>query len=184
MKLTRTLPIAGAILVLLAGCQTTRQKEEETRRQAWEDSFSRRMVNIENRIFDLESSLALLRRDQNAIDQRLAGILNSSTTIGAAQRAEIESLRKELEEARGANEKKMAIILEEIARENERILKSIREGRGSAGYAQGYEHVVRSGETVSTIAREYNTTVDAIVAANQLANPNSIRVGQILFIPE
>lgn len=184
MKTLRLLFITGVSLALLAGCQTPGQKEAEAKRQAWEDSFSRRMVNIENRIFDLENSLALLRREQNAIDQRLAGILNSSTTIGAAQRAEIESLRKELEEARGTNEKKMAIILEEIARENERILKSIREGRGNAAYAQGYEHVVRTGETVSTIAREYQITVDAIVEANQLANPNSIRVGQILFIPQ
>lgn len=184
MKILTKLMIAGFALIVLAGCQTPRQKAAEDQRLAWEDSFSRRLVNIENRIFDLESNLSLLRRDQNVIDQRLAGILNSSTSIGAGQRAEIESLRKELEDTRGTNEKKMAIILDEIARENERILKSIRAGRGSAAYAQGYEHVVRSGETVSTIAREYNTTVDVIVDANQLANPNAIRVGQILFIPQ
>jgi LysM repeat protein len=184
MKMPRALLITFGALVLLTGCQTTRQREAEAQRQAWEESLSRRVLNIENRIFDLENSLALLRREQNAIDNRLAKILSSSTTVGAAQRAEIESLRKELEETRGANEKKMAIILEEIARENERILKSIREGRGTAAYAQGYEHVVRSGETVSTIARQYGTTVEAIVQANGLADPNSIRVGQILFVPQ
>jgi LysM repeat protein len=184
MKMTPSLLITFGALVLLAGCQTARQREAEAQRQAWEESFSRRVLNIENRIFDLENSLALLRREQNAIDNRLAKILSSSTTVGAAQRAEIEGLKKELEETRGANEKKMAIILEEIARENERILKSIREGRGTAAYAQGYEHVVRSGETVSTIARQYGVTVEAIVQANGLADPNSIRVGQILFVPQ
>lgn len=184
MKTVRAFLIAGGTLILLAGCQTTRQREAEAQRQAWEDSIVRRILNIESRIYELESSLALLRREQNTIDSRLAGILSSSTTAGAAQRSEIESLRKQLEETRGANEKKMAIILDEIARENERILKSIRAGRGSAAYAQGYEHVVRSGETVSTIAREYGSTVEAVVEANGLANPNSIRVGQILFVPQ
>jgi len=179
-----TLALAVSALFLLAGCQTARQREAEAQRQVWEESISRRILGIENRIRDLEDSLALLRREQNTIDNRLAGILSSSSSLGAAQRAEIESLRKELEETRGANEKKMAIILEEIARENERILKSIREGRGTAAYAQGYEHVVRSGETVSTIARQYGTTVNAIVEANELTNPNSIRVGQILFVPQ
>ena len=184
MNTTRTLLITVGTLILLAGCQTTRQKQAAAQRQNWEDSISRRVVNIENRIGELEGVLALLRREQNIIDNRVARLLNDSTTVGSAQRAEIASLRKELEETRKANKEKMAIILDEIARENERILKSIREGRGTAGYAQGYEHVVRSGETVSTIARQYGTTVEAIVQANQLSNPNSIRVGQILFVPE
>lgn len=182
--------IAGVLLitvpalVLLGGCQTPRQKEAEAQRQVWQESIDRRILNIESRILEMEGSLSLLRREQNTIDSRLAGILNSSTSVGAAQRAEIESLRKELESTRSANEKKMAILLDEIARENERILDTIRKGRGTGGYTQGYEHVVRSGETVSTIARQYGATVNAVVEANELANPNSIRVGQILFVPQ
>ena len=182
--------IAGVLLitvpalVLLGGCQTPRQKEAEAQRQVWQESIDRRILNIESRILEMEGSLSLLRREQNTIDSRLAGILNSSTSVGAAQRAEIESLRKELESTRSANEKKMAILLDEIARENERILDTIRKGRGTGGYTQGYEHVVRSGETVSTIARQYGATVNAVVEANGLANPNSIRVGQILFVPQ
>ncbi len=182
--MTRTLLIAAAALILLAGCQTTRQKQAAAQRQNWEDSTSRRLLNVENRIRELENNLAFLRREQNTIDSQLARFLNDSSSVGAAQRAEIESLRDELKKTREANQQKMAIILEEVARENERILKSIRAGRGTSGYAQGYEHVVRSGETVSTIARQYGTTVEAIVQANELANPNSIRVGQILFVPE
>ena len=43
-------------------------------------------------------------------------------------------------------------------------------------------HVVRAGETLYSIARAYGTTVQAIMAANGLANTN-IRVGQQLRIP-
>ncbi len=182
MKVTETLLISGMALALLVGCQTTpRQLEAETRREEWEDSLSRRLTSIENRLFELENNLARQHREQLEIDRRLA---NLSSTVGAAQREEIEALRKELAAARGETERKIAAILEEVARENERILQSIRAGRGTAAYAQGYEHVVRSGETVSTIARDYGTTVTAIVEANQLTNPNAIRVGQILFVPQ
>jgi len=182
MKVTTIISIMGLALVLLAGCQTTpRGMEAETRREEWEDSLSRRLASIESRLFELESGLARQYREQQEIDGRLAKL---TSTVGAAQREEIESLRKELAAARGETEKKIAAILEEVARENERILQAIRAARGTAAYAQGYEHVVRSGETVSTIARDYGTTVSAIVEANQLANPNAIRVGQILFVPE
>ncbi|MFH1038692.1 MAG: LysM peptidoglycan-binding domain-containing protein [PVC group bacterium] len=173
---------SGIALLLCAGCRTTRQ--EATQKQQWEDTISRRIVDLEARLFDLENSLAGVKRDQNTLDLRLARIENSSTIGSAQQRAEIEALRKELDSTRGTTEKKISIILDEVARENERILKSIQSSRGKAGFAQGYEHVVKSGESISTIAREYKVTSDAIVQANQLTNPNSIRVGQILFIPQ
>ncbi len=44
-------------------------------------------------------------------------------------------------------------------------------------------HVVERGETLSVIAARYGTTVDVIVQANGIANPNLIYVGQRLTIP-
>jgi LysM repeat protein len=44
-------------------------------------------------------------------------------------------------------------------------------------------HVVQRGEFVARIAQRYGTTVSAIVAANNLANPSFIYVGQRLTIP-
>ncbi len=44
-------------------------------------------------------------------------------------------------------------------------------------------HVVQSGETLFRIAQQYNTTVEAIVAANDITDPSLIRVGQQLVIP-
>jgi LysM repeat protein len=44
-------------------------------------------------------------------------------------------------------------------------------------------HVVQPGEQLGRIAARYGVTVAAIVAANDLANPNLIRVGQRLIIP-
>jgi len=44
-------------------------------------------------------------------------------------------------------------------------------------------HVVESGENLTVIAACYGTTVDAIVQANGIANPNLIYAGQRLIIP-
>lgn len=45
------------------------------------------------------------------------------------------------------------------------------------------EYIVRKGDTLSAIARSYNTTVDAIASANGMRNPNYLQVGQVLHIP-
>jgi len=44
-------------------------------------------------------------------------------------------------------------------------------------------HVVASGETLTGIARRYGSTISAIAAANGIANPSFLRVGQRLSIP-
>lgn len=44
-------------------------------------------------------------------------------------------------------------------------------------------YIVQRGDTLSGIARKFNTTVAALVAANQIVNPSLIRVGQKLIIP-
>ncbi len=50
-------------------------------------------------------------------------------------------------------------------------------------HAQNQIHVVRRGETLSSIAARYGTTTQAIVQANGLRNPNYIYAGQRLAIP-
>jgi LysM repeat protein len=44
-------------------------------------------------------------------------------------------------------------------------------------------HLVRTGETLESIARQYGITSAAIVSANNIQNPNQIFVGTILIIP-
>lgn len=44
-------------------------------------------------------------------------------------------------------------------------------------------HIVSRGESLSTIATRYGTTIEAIIELNQLANPNLIVPNQRLLIP-
>jgi LysM repeat protein len=44
-------------------------------------------------------------------------------------------------------------------------------------------YTVKSGDTLSKIAKQFGVTVDALVKANNIANPNLIKLGQVLKIP-
>ena len=55
--------------------------------------------------------------------------------------------------------------------------------RTPAPAASPLTYTVRSGDTVSGIAAKFHTTVKAIVAANNIADPRTIHPGQVLVIP-
>lgn len=44
-------------------------------------------------------------------------------------------------------------------------------------------YTVKSGDTLSGIAKKYNSTVEALVASNGIKNKDLIYVGQVLTIP-
>ena len=44
-------------------------------------------------------------------------------------------------------------------------------------------HAVKPGDTLTSIAIKYGTTVAAIASLNNITNINNISVGQLLFIP-
>ena len=52
----------------------------------------------------------------------------------------------------------------------------------SAAFAQT-NYVIQPGDTLSSIAFRFNTTVAAIAAANNITNPNLIYAGESIIIP-
>lgn len=55
--------------------------------------------------------------------------------------------------------------------------------QGSDGGGEEQTYVVESGDTLSAIAQRFDTTVKAIVEANDLKNPDNIDVGDEFVIP-
>jgi LysM repeat protein len=53
----------------------------------------------------------------------------------------------------------------------------------SVAFASGGYYVVKSGDTLSGIARYYSVSISALMSANGLTNANLIKVGQHLVIP-
>ena len=57
-------------------------------------------------------------------------------------------------------------------------------GSGSQGSTGGTtSYTIQAGDTLYSIARRFNTTVDRLVALNGLTNPNALRIGQVLVVP-
>ena len=94
--------------------------------------------------------------------------------------------------------------IDELARETQRAMDSLARnvsssgggGSAPAGSAaaspsfsddypeEGLSYTVRSGDTLSSIASRHNARVRDIVNANRIEDPNRLRVGQTLFIPQ
>ena len=75
-------------------------------------------------------------------------------------------------------------IVDSLSKRMADVMRSSQPASSGKGLERGVEHVVKSGETLSAIAAAYKVSANVIVKANNLSSPNSIRVGQKLFIPE
>ena len=104
-------------------------------------------------------------------------------------RADRETLKKEITDDLAARVEKIAARQQAEARASRPAAApaaaSVRSaGTPSSSGRGGYEHKVEKGQTLSEIARGYGKSVDSILKANKITNPSSIRVGQVLFIPD
>ncbi|MEZ4516981.1 MAG: LysM domain-containing protein [Chloroflexota bacterium] len=54
----------------------------------------------------------------------------------------------------------------------------------TAAVVSAATYIVQPGDTLWGISRQFNTSVDAIVQANNIPNPNLIYVGQVLEVPD
>lgn len=151
----------------------------------------------------LAEQMAALARSQELLDTRLTR-LESQLTAAPRSQDDITALRRDIQLIRSERELLKKEITDDLAGRIEKIAlrqqSEINAARAaaSAGAARpaaggpaapdaarsGYEHKVVRGQTLSEIARGYNKSVDAIMKANKISNPSSIRVGQVLFIPD
>lgn len=106
-----------------------------------------------------------------ALQQRLAAVETQLRALDAAR----ERDRKEIIDTLSS---KLAPVVSAKPRPTSNPAPARR-----AATQEGYEHIVESGQTLSAIAAAYNVSPKAIIDANNLTNPNSLRVGQKLFIP-
>lgn len=163
----KTIFAALLATLLLSGCQTyqsqttrTRQTEDRLIEQENQRRMAGRIETLQMEIDRLNRELDALRR---SVETRCAAIEQKSETdkreLIARLTAQIETLLKQSAPAPVTP-------------------------TPSGGSTTGYEHVVRQGETLSTIAKAYNVTTKAIIDANNIKNPDRLSIGQTLFIPE
>lgn len=107
----------------------------------------------------------------------------------AAVRDELETVRRES----AANQQGLVDLQDSLQRLTERLAAAQKQIQDSGkrqeaarrtAPARGGQHTVRAGETLTTIAARYGVGVQALMEKNQVTDPNSIREGQKLAIPE
>ncbi len=80
-----------------------------------------------------------------------------------------------------------ALVAVNDIRDTDRIRKgavlAIPSGQGSKEQGRPGSYRVQRGDTLSKIARLFGTSVNALMAANNLRNPNHVRKGTVLTIP-
>jgi LysM repeat protein len=137
-------------------------------------ALASRLESLENRLVQLEEKISNIGSEWKKTESKLQQSLQNQS--------------KEMELKRSADlakmDQKLNIILEEVSKENERILNDLRSIKQSPSQGGDGFHVVQAGESLSRIASRYGVTPSEVAQANGITNPNSIRVGQKLKIPK
>ena len=107
----------------------------------------------------------------------------------AAARAELDAVRQESAATRQGLEElrdPLQQIAQRLAAAQGQIqdLAKRQEALRKAAPARGAQHVVKAGETLTTIAARSGVGVQALMDKNQITDANSIREGQRLAVPE
>jgi LysM repeat protein len=141
---------------------------------------------LEQDVARIKAQLETVGQNEQRLDARLDKI-EQEMAQGGSTRTEIEALRRDIEQLRADRDQLRRQVVDDLSREMSRILAAqggAGRGSGNTSRQAGYEHKVKSGETLSDIAKAYGTTVGAIQRANNLKDGAVLRVGQVLFIPE
>jgi murein DD-endopeptidase MepM/ murein hydrolase activator NlpD len=136
----------------------------------------------------LRSSLAEL-----GIEESRSLAVNSSETLGDLQQSDTEDTATEMTtkptqsdvDIASSNNPSQALQADSISQTDsvtESVIPSVSESETGPSNAVTYQ--VRPGDTLYSIARDYGISRQELATANQLTDPNQIRVNQALLIPQ
>ena len=163
----------------------------------------------EEQLNKLRGELSALQTSNVDLQKRLADVMKELQDVReqaakpAGNYASADDLKQLAEKVREVDRKRAEdreLILDEI----KKLGKVISSGAGRTVKRQddppkgnteapavsdkGYEYVIQSGDTLSTVVAEYRkqgvkVTVDQVLKANPTLKPESLKVGQKVFIP-
>jgi len=163
-------------LPLLAGCTTLQGQRRESMR---EQSETERLASEVSR---LKARIEALETERERVYGEVDGLRSSAAAESADTARRLSELEESVKALDRARERDRQAVIDALTKKIADLMQS--RATPKPRQQSGYEHVVQSGETLSEIAREYGVSVNAVINANNLKDPNSLRVGQTLFIPE
>lgn len=145
-----------------------------------------KMQKLDGRIEGIELEIERLRRDVDAA--------RSGPSPVQPLQARLDDLEARIRAVDAARERDKQEIVDKLSTKLTQIVSSSKSSgsssakkqgsKKSSGAQSGYEHEVQAGDTLSAIAAAYGVTSKVILDSNDIKDPNRLRVGQKLFIPE
>ena len=182
-----------AVLANLLGCATMQDSSEATQQQEDMLLLKEDLNRAKGKLETLEMEYQRLLRELDAMQ----GAAASSKGETSSTQARIDELERRLSVLEGARTKDRQAIVDQLSGKMADIMgdrttgKSSQKSKSATTKANtsttgmtGYEHVVKEGETLSAIATAYKVKTSAIVEANKLQSPYTLKTGQKLFIPQ
>ncbi|MCX6992331.1 MAG: LysM peptidoglycan-binding domain-containing protein [Kiritimatiellaeota bacterium] len=188
----QSLKIIGimAVLANLLGCATMQDSSETTQQQEDILLLKEDLNRTKGKLETLEMEYQRLLHELDAMQ----GAAASSKGATSSTQARIDELDRRLNVLESTRAKDRQAIVDQLSGKMADIMgdrptgKSSQKGKSAATKASanttGYEHIVKEGETLSAIATAYKVKTSAIVEANKLQSPYTLRTGQKLFIPQ
>lgn len=186
---------SGGVIVRMAliglvlsstGCMTTTQGPRARTEVDKREDFELANEKIRRLEGDIETLQMRIQDLQRASEQSQANAAYSSQGQVGALQGTVQTLEQRMTRLETNREADRQAIIDKVADlvagSAASAPPAATQRRSPAGY--GYEHVVQTGENLSRIAQAYGVSMKAIIDANELVDPNALRVGQTLFIPE
>lgn len=193
MKSILIITTCVALLFIGTGCATMQDSSEATQQQEDMLLLKEDLNRTKGKLETLEMEYQRLLRELDAMQ----GAAVSSKGTTSSTQARIDELERRLSVLEGARAKDRQAIVDQLSGKMADIMgdrttgKSSQKNKSAATKANasttgmtGYEHVVKEGDTLSAIATAYKVKTSAIVEANKLQSPYTLRTGQKLFIPQ
>jgi polyhydroxyalkanoate synthesis regulator phasin len=167
------------LLLSATGCVTMMDDTTAARQSSDMDILRENVQRLQER-------MNAVQMEQQNLAREIDALRKGGHDENPAARARVDDLERQVRALNAAREQDRKSIVDELSRKVAGIMSSQSGGsssRSGSSSETGYEHVVKTGETLSQIAKAYKVSSSAIMKANNLKSAN-IRVGQKLFIPQ
>lgn len=149
---------------------------------------------LDERTRSLTAEIEQLRRENATLREQVSSTSNLVTV------SQFNTALSELEKAiRSGDSEVMVKVtqqMERLAKQTQTAIDTVAKSAGTRTSApvnfnftddypkQGTTYVVEQGDTISSIAQKFGSTVRDIQNANKIADARTLQVGQVLFVPQ
>ena len=168
--------------------------------RAQDDATQQQINKLNGQVQDLLDAQAVQAKRIDALEKEISSLRDKAGESAVSQ-GDLQKLADQVQEIDKKRQADRELILKEIEklgkaggspavrRSTPTVTTNPPPGGASAGGREnGYEYAVQRNDTLSIIVKAYRdqgikVTTDQILKANPGLNPNSLKVGQKIFIP-